>query len=225
MKYQILLVEDDAGIREVIADYFSAQEDEINIISAEDGEAGLLKIAEGKFDLAILDIMLSGLSGFDLCRELRKDNPVPVIFLTARGREEDKLHGYMLGCDDYVVKPFSLAVLYARVRALIKRARGTVLEEAIRLGGITLFPDRQLVRAEEKELMLTPKEFALLRYLMEHPNQVISREQLLVFVWGYDFEGVDRVVDNHIKKLRKKLGKNGRQIKTVVKKGYKIEER
>lgn len=230
----MLLVEDDAGIREVIADYFSSrksipgagdkqEEDEITVISAGDGEEGLARIAEGGFDIVILDIMLPGMDGFSLCRKLRKDSAVPVIFLTARGQEEDRLKGYLLGCDDYVVKPFSLAVLYARVRALVKRARGMVLENAMELGGVRLLPDRGIAYAGGEELALTPKEFALLRYLLENRGRTISRERILISVWGYDFEGSDRVVDNHIRKLRKKLGKYGKQIKTVIKKGYRMD--
>ena len=234
MKLQMLLVEDDAGIREVIEDYFSSrksipgagnkqEEDEITVISAGDGEEGLALIAEGGFDIVILDIMLPGMDGFSLCRKLRKDSAVPVIFLTARGQEEDRLKGYLLGCDDYVVKPFSLAVLYARVRALVKRARGMVLENAMELGGVRLLPDRGIAYAGGEELALTPKEFALLRYLLENRGRTISRERILISVWGYDFEGSDRVVDNHIRKLRKKLGKYGKQIKTVIKKGYRMD--
>lgn len=234
MKLQMLLVEDDAGIREVIEDYFSSrksipgagnkqEEDEITVISAGDGEEGLARIAEGGFDIVILDIMLPGMDGFSLCRKLRKDSAVPVIFLTARGQEEDRLKGYLLGCDDYVVKPFSLAVLYARVRALVKRARGMVLENVMELGGVRLLPDRGIAYAGGEELALTPKEFALLRYLLENRGRTISRERILISVWGYDFEGSDRVVDNHIRKLRKKLGKYGKQIKTVIKKGYRMD--
>lgn len=230
----MLLVEDDAGIREVIEDYFSSrksipgagnkqEEDEITVISAGDGEEGLALIAEGGFDIVILDIMLPGMDGFSLCRKLRKDSAVPVIFLTARGQEEDRLKGYLLGCDDYVVKPFSLAVLYARVRALVKRARGMVLENVMELGGVRLLPDRGIAYAGGEELALTPKEFALLRYLLENRGRTISRERILISVWGYDFEGSDRVVDNHIRKLRKKLGKYGKQIKTVIKKGYRMD--
>ncbi len=170
MKLQMLLVEDDAGIREVIEDYFSSrksipgagnkqEEDEITVISAGDGEEGLALIAEGGFDIVILDIMLPGMDGFSLCRKLRKDSAVPVIFLTARGQEEDRLKGYLLGCDDYVVKPFSLAVLYARVRALVKRAKGMVLENVMELGGVRLLPDRGIAYAGGEELALTPKEF------------------------------------------------------------------
>ncbi len=234
MKLQMLLVEDDAGIREVIEDYFSSrksipgagnkqEEDEITVISAGDGEEGLARIAEGGFDIVILDIMLPGMDGFSLCRKLRKDSAVPVIFLTARGQEEDRLKGYLLGCDDYVVKPFSLAVLYARVRALVKRAKGMVLENVMELGGVRLLPDRGIAYAGGEELALTPKEFALLRYLLENRGRTISRERILISVWGYDFEGSDRVVDNHIRKLRKKLGKYGKQIKTVIKKGYRMD--
>ncbi|MCI8976176.1 DNA-binding response regulator [bacterium 1xD8-48] len=230
----MLLVEDDAGIREVIEDYFSSrksipgagnkqEEDEITVISAGDGEEGLALIAEGGFDIVILDIMLPGMDGFSLCRKLRKDSAVPVIFLTARGQEEDRLKGYLLGCDDYVVKPFSLAVLYARVRALVKRAKGMVLENVMELGGVRLLPDRGIAYAGGEELALTPKEFALLRYLLENRGRTISRERILISVWGYDFEGSDRVVDNHIRKLRKKLGKYGKQIKTVIKKGYRMD--
>lgn len=234
MKLQMLLVEYDAGIREVIEDYFSSrksipgagnkqEEDEITVISAGDGEEGLALIAEGGFDIVILDIMLPGMDGFSLCRKLRKDSAVPVIFLTARGQEEDRLKGYLLGCDDYVVKPFSLAVLYARVRALVKRAKGMVLENVMELGGVRLLPDRGIAYAGGEELALTPKEFALLRYLLENRGRTISRERILISVWGYDFEGSDRVVDNHIRKLRKKLGKYGKQIKTVIKKGYRMD--
>lgn len=234
MKLQMLLVEDDAGIREVIEDYFSSrksipgagnkqEEDEITVISAGDGEEGLALIAEGGFDIVILDIMLPGMDGFSLCRKLRKDSAVPVIFLAARGQEEDRLKGYLLGCDDYVVKPFSLAVLYARVRALVKRAKGMVLENVMELGGVRLLPDRGIAYAGGEELALTPKEFALLRYLLENRGRTISRERILISVWGYDFEGSDRVVDNHIRKLRKKLGKYGKQIKTVIKKGYRMD--
>ena len=230
----MLLVEDDAGIREVIEDYFSSrksipgagnkqEEDEITVISAGDGEEGLALIAEGGFDIVILDIMLPGMDGFSLCRKLRKDSAVPVIFLTARGQEEDRLKGYLLGCDDYVVKPFSLAVLYARVRALVKRAKWMVLENVMELGGVRLLPDRGIAYAGGEELALTPKEFALLRYLLENRGRTISRERILISVWGYDFEGSDRVVDNHIRKLRKKLGKYGKQIKTVIKKGYRMD--
>lgn len=226
MQYRILLVEDDAGIRESIEDYFSSgKEDEIQIISASDGIEGMKKIVEAQFDLAILDIMLPGVDGLTLCREIRKSSIVPIIFLTARGSEDDRLHGYLTGADDYIVKPFSLAVLYAKAKALVKREKGMILSPVLHVGDIVLDPFKYTVTAQGKEVNITPKEYILLRCLMEHKGWVFGREELLIAVWGYDFEGTDRVVDNHIKKLRKLLGKCGAQIKTVRKVGYKIDEK
>lgn len=225
MDCHVLLIEDDEQIREVIRDYFTAQpEDTVEVICACGGSEGMERIAEAQFDLAILDIMLPDTDGFALCREIRRESIVPVIFLTARGSEEDKLKGYMLGCDDYIVKPFSLAVLYAKVRALVKRAKGMVAAEMLTAGAIELNPVQYTVTVSGKTLMMAPKEYTLLKYLMEHKNQVLSRERLLLCVWGYDFEGTDRVVDNHIKKLRKALGAEGARIKTVRKKGYQFRD-
>ena len=226
MQYRILLVEDDAQIREAIEDYFTGkEEDDIEVICARDGIEGVDAVTETRFDLAILDIMLPGMDGFALCRELRKVSVVPIIFLTARGSEEDKLRGYLMGADDYMVKPFSLAVLYAKVKALIKREKGMVGSPVLHVGDILLEPARYRVTVSGELVDITPKEYALLRYLMEHKGRVCGREELLIAIWGYDFEGTDRVVDNHIKKLRKMLGKSGIQIKTVIRAGYKIEEK
>ena len=226
MEYRILLVEDDAQIREAIEDYFiGKEEDEIEIICAKDGIEGMETAIEERFDLAILDIMLPGMDGFALCRKLRRESVVPIIFLTARGSEEDKLRGYLMGADDYVVKPFSLAVLYAKVKALIKREKGMVGSSMLHVGDIQLDPAKYRVTVGGKLVDITPKEYALLRYLMEHKGRVCGREELLIAIWGYDFDGIDRVVDNHIKKLRKLLGKSGSQIKTVRRAGYKIEEK
>ena len=225
MQYRILLVEDDAQIRETVEDYFTGkEEDEIEIIYAKDGLEGMEAAIAAQFDLAILDIMLPGMDGFALCRELRRVSVVPIIFLTARGSEEDKLRGYLMGADDYVVKPFSLAVLYAKVKALIKREKGMVGSSVLQAGDIQLDPAKYTVIVGEELVDITPKEYALLRYLMEHKGRVCGREELLIAIWGYDFEGTDRVVDNHIKKLRKLLGKSGTQIKTIRRAGYKIEE-
>lgn len=226
MQYRIMLVEDDAQIREAIEDYFIGKdEDEIEIICAKDGIEGMETAIEERFDLAILDIMLPGMDGFALCRKLRRESVVPIIFLTARGSEEDKLRGYLMGADDYVVKPFSLAVLYAKVKALIKREKGMVGSSMLHVGDIQLDPAKYRVTVGRKLVDITPKEYALLRYLMEHKGRVCGREELLIAIWGYDFEGTDRVVDNHIKKLRKLLGKSGAQIKTIRRLGYKIEEK
>lgn len=226
MKYRILLVEDDAQIQEIITDYFTAQPEEtMDIICACNGEEGVVKIVEQQYDLVMLDVMLPGADGFELCRILRKNSSVPVIFLTARGREEDKLYGYDLGCDDYIVKPFSLAELYAKVKALLKRAKGCVVSPILIVGSVELDPSRRTVAVRGEKIKLAPKEYELLKYLMEHKNMVAAREELLIQIWGYDYDGNERVVDNHIKKLRKILGHSESQIKTVITKGYKMEER
>ena len=225
MTYHILLVEDDAQIREVIEDYFTAKsEGEIQLHIAKDGQEGLAAVYEKEFDLCMLDVMLPGASGFEICRKLRQSSIVPIIFLTARGREEDVLYGYHLGCDDYIVKPFSLAELYAKVQALIKRAKGMVAGAEMVCGDITLNPVSFTVTVGGETLELPPKQYAVLKYLMENKNRVVEREWLLTRIWGYDYEGNERVVDNHVKKLRKALGTAGTQIRTVVTKGYKIAE-
>ena len=225
MAYTILLVEDDRQIREVIEDYFSDKSDStLTVICAQDGKEGLSLLKEKEFDLVILDVMLPEIDGFSLCREIRRESIVPVLFLTARAREEDILYGYELGCDDYIVKPFSPAELYAKVNAQLKRAKGMVIEKELVCGEIRINLITLQVTAKGQTAELAPKEFALLKYLMEHKNWVISRDTLLDKVWGIDYFGSDSVVDNHIKKLRRALGDAGKQIKTVVTKDYKLTE-
>lgn len=223
--YHILLVEDDSQIREVIEDFFTAKsEGQIKIHIAKNGNEGLEAAYEREYDLCMLDVMLPGASGFEICRLIREKSIVPIIFITARNREEDKLYGYDLGCDDYIVKPFSLAELYAKTQALLKRAKGLVTSPELVCGNIVLNPARFTVMADSEPVTLPPKQYALLKYLMENKNMVIARETLLIRIWGYDYDGNDRVVDNHIKKLRKALGSQGDRIKTVITKGYKITD-
>ncbi|NLJ73178.1 MAG: response regulator transcription factor [Syntrophomonadaceae bacterium] len=224
MAYRILLVEDDAELREIITDYFmDKSEGAFNIESAKTGDEGLDKIVENEYDLVLLDVMLPEVDGFTICKELRKDSDVPIIFITAKHNEQNRLYGYNLGCDDYVSKPFSLAELYAKVMALIRRSKGLIRDEVMTLGKIRLEPFRYTVYVDEVEVTLRPKEYAILKILMENHYKVMSREILLIRVWGYDFEGNERIIDNHIKKLRKSLGEAGSQIKTVIKVGYKLE--
>ncbi len=226
MTYRLLLVEDDAQITETIVDFFSAQSEGIcTIETAADGTEGLHMALSGGFDLILLDVMLPGLDGFSICRSIRAASDVPLLFLTARAREEDVLYGYTLGCDDYIIKPFSLAALYAKTLALLKRAKGTVLSRTLTCGGITLDPLTLSVTASGQPVTLPAKEFALLQYLMEHKEWVVSRDQLLDRIWGSDFFGSDRVVDTHIKKLRKALGAAGKQIRTVISRGYQLKEK
>lgn len=222
MDYRILIAEDDPRLREVLCDFFLSRGDEP--IPAADGAEALACAKEGRFDAVLLDIMMPGLNGFSVCRALRKQQDVPILFLTALSDEEDKLQGYELGADDYITKPFSLSVLYAKVTALIKRARGSVRSgDRLEAGGITLVLSSQKVYVGRREIPLTPKEYALLKCLMQHKNMVLSREQLLVQCWGYDYEGEARAVDTQIKRLREKLGDAAGCIKTVIKAGYRLE--
>lgn len=225
MVFKLLLVEDDAEMREIITDYFIEKSSgTFAISSAETGNEGYQKCFDNEYDLVLLDVMLPEVDGFTICRELRKTSDVPIIFITARHKEEDRLHGYQLGCDDYVTKPFSLAELYAKVTALLRRAKGMIRNEIMTAGSIKLDPYRYTVFVNDEEVILAPIEFAVLKILMDNLGQVVSRDSLLIRVWGYDFDGNDRVVDNHIKKLRKALGNASSQIKTVFKRGYKLEE-
>lgn len=224
--YQLLLVEDDPQIREVISDYFSKKrKGVVELHMAKDGFEGLHFVQQQEFDLVMLDIMMPGMDGFSLCKEIRRKSIVPIIFLTARNQEEDLLYGYQIGCDDYMVKPFSIAALYAKVEALLKRAKGLVGEQIFQAGKIRLNPVTYEVTAEGKEISLAPKEYALLKFFMEHKGQVLSRNTLLDHVWGFSYMGSDRVVDNHVKKLRKALGSSGSLIKTVITQGYRMEEK
>lgn len=226
MAYHILLVEDDRQLREIITDYITARTDEpMELYCAPDGAAALALFDRQPMDLVLLDVMLPDIDGFSLCREWRAKSAVPILFLTARQREEDQLYGYALGCDDYLPKPFSLAVLYAKILALLKRSKDMVLNRQLVCGAITVDLLTMQVTANGETVTLAPKEYALLKYLLEHKNWVVSRETLLDHVWGYDYFGSDRVVDNHIKKLRKALGTAGAQIKTVIGRGYRLTDK
>ena len=222
MNSKILIVEDEAKLREVLCDYFSSKGDQPLEVS--NGIQALNMVEENLFDAVLLDIMMPGLDGLSVCRAVRKTNDVPIIFLTALSDEEDKLLGYELGADDYVTKPFSLSVLYAKVMALIKRNQRKVLSgDRLESGGVVLeYSTHQVVAGKQKDI-LTPKEFAQLRCLMENRGLALSREQLLVKCWGYDYEGESRAVDTHIKRLREKLGEYASCIKTVIKVGYRWE--
>lgn len=225
MKYRMLCVEDDSQIREIIEDYFTSKTDNnFKVFSAENGIAAEKMLSENEYDLILLDVMLPYLDGFSLCRMIRKKSDVPVIFLTARTLEEDVLLGFETGCDDYITKPFSLAKLYAKCIALLNRAKGTVIDETITIGKIRINPNSMEVTVGGTKVDLANKEYELLKYLADHKNWVVSRDSILNAIWGYEYEGGDRVVDNHIKKLRKSLGSAGEQIKTVISKGYKLSE-
>ena len=222
MHNSILIAEDEPRLREVLCDFFLSKGD--IPVAAEDGVRALQLAGERSFDGVLLDIMMPGLDGFSVCRALRRNSDVPIVFLTALSDEEDKLLGYELGADDYITKPFSLPVLYAKITALINRSRGSVITgDRITVGQISLQPSSKRVWAAGETVDLTPKEYALLLCLLRNKNQVLTREQLLVKCWGYDYEGDTRAVDTHIRRLREKLGPAAGQIKTVIKSGYRLE--
>jgi len=223
MNNKILVVEDEAKLREVLCDYFSSKGDFPT--EASNGVQALDLIDKTAFDAVLLDIMMPELDGLSVCRAVRRTNDIPIIFLTALSDEEDKLLGYELGADDYVTKPFTMSVLYAKTTALIKRNQRNMLAgDRMEVSGITLVLSARKVFIGKKEILLTPKEYALLRCLMQNRNMVMSREQLLVKCWGYDYEGESRAVDTHIKRLREKLGERAACIKTVIKAGYRLED-
>lgn len=225
MDIRILLVEDDPALRETITYYLEAKsENTWAVISASDGDVGMQEILTHSYDVILLDIMLPGKDGFALCAEARKRTDAPVMFLTARAMEEDKLTGYDLGCDDYLVKPFSLAELFVRIKALLRRSEGAAESKHLCCGPITLNKTTGQVTVNGVSLDLPRREYQLLRYLLEHKNAQLTRDQLLDAVWGQDFEGTDRAVDNQIRKLRKDLGPAGTCIKTVIGIGYRLEE-
>ncbi len=222
MSYKVLLVEDSKQICEGIVDFFKNKAgDEFDFTVFNTGSEAASY--EGEFDIALLDIMLPGASGFDVCKKIRSRSDKPIVFLTALDTEESVLKGYDLGADDYITKPFSLAQLFAKVQALLKRSAPSKKErKMLETNGIELDPVALRVFVYGNEVELTSKEFFLLKALLENKGMVLTREQLLTRVWGYDFDGNDRVVDTTIKRLRKSLGDAGDQIKTSIGRGYKI---
>lgn len=220
---RILLVEDDIEIRDMICRFFQMKKDNIIVDTAKDGEEGLEKIFENQYDLLLLDVMMPCLDGFEVCREVRRYSDIPIMFITARTTQEDMLTGYALGCDDYIIKPFPLPVLYEKIKALIKRSKGLVRSDLLSAGKITLNPNNGVVKCGSQEISLKAKEYGILRVLLENKGNIVTRETLLNKVWGYDALVDDRVLDTHIKNLRKALGNCKEQLKTVRRRGYKIE--
>ena len=223
--YTILLLEDEAILRELVADYLTAKSGhQWQILPAADGAEALLLARSQPVDLAILDVMLPDTDGFSVCQELRRGSSVPILFLSARTSEEDRLRGYGVGADDYMTKPFSQAELFAKANALLRRSRGLSGKQVLVSGSVSLDVLAHTASADGRRLELAPKELAILRLLLESTGQVLRRVYLLLRLWGWDYEGSDRVVDSHVKKLRQALGPHARHIRTVFKTGYKWEE-
>lgn len=221
---RLLIVDDEMRIRKLIKKYAKFEGYEVD--EAADGMEALEKCRSNDYDLMILDIMMPELDGFSVCRELRKNRPVPVIILSARGEEYDKIHGFELGIDDYVVKPFSPRELMMRVAAVLKRTGsiGKAEKEVYEHDGLRVdFTGRQVV-LDGEALSLSPKEYDLLFYLVRNRGVALSRERLISQVWGMDFYGDDRTLDTHIKLLRKRLGRLSGRIVTLRGVGYRFEE-
>lgn len=216
----ILIAEDEKNMQDIIAEYM--QKGGHTCQTADDGVDALMLLKNTPFDLLILDVMMPHLDGFSVCRLAREMGNIPVILLTAKSSEEDKLKGYEYGADDYMTKPFSPRVLLAKVNALLRRTASSPVDTLF-AGKITLIPASRKVYADGKEVALTHMEYELLHFLMANPGQVFSRDQLLNRIWGYDFEGTTRTVDTHIKNLRQKLGGEGKHIVTLIRSGYKFE--
>ncbi|MBW4841136.1 MAG: response regulator transcription factor [Paenibacillaceae bacterium] len=223
MKRSILLVEDDVLMREFITDYFKKEQWEVH--EAENGRIALEMFEQIAVDLVVLDIMMPEMDGWSVCRRIRGKSDVPIIIMTARAEDDDQLLGFELGADEYVTKPLSPRVLVARATALMKRKEGTVGRESESqvFGGLSINRESHVVTVMGEPVNLTPKEYELLIFLVKHAGKVLSREVMLDAIWGYDYLGDSRTVDTHIKKLRAKLGDEGRYIATVIRSGYKFD--
>lgn len=221
---RIMIVEDEKQMRKIVADYM--RRGGHSCVEAEDGIEALSLLKQEFADLMILDICMPHLDGFSVCRVAREMSSMPIVLLTARTEEEDKLKGYEYGADDYMTKPFSPRVLLAKVNALLRRSQVMAIEEeTLDAGKITLLPAARRVFVDGRETALTHMEYELLYFFMRNQGIVFSREQLLDRIWGYDFAGNSRTVDTHVKTLRQKLGTEGQWIVTLIRSGYKFEVR
>ena len=222
-KYHILISDDDPVVHEALGIYLEAEG--FMFTSARDGEEAIIKFFEVKPDLLVLDLMMPKKTGIDVCREIRKTSSIPVIMLTAKGEEVDRILGLELGADDYIVKPFSPREVIARIKAVLRRIsdRGADVDDITNLG-LDVSLEKYKISYDRKTIQATPKEVELLHTLVSHPGQVFTREQLLSKVWGYDYFGDTRTVDTHIKRIRAKLPDHIAEcLKTIYGVGYKFE--
>ncbi|MEN1990126.1 response regulator transcription factor [Paenibacillus hubeiensis] len=224
MRNSVMLVEDEESIRELVSDYFTKSSWEV--VEASNGQDALAIFNSRPISLVILDLMIPRMNGWDVCKQIRTVSTVPIIILTAKFEEENKLLGFELGADDYVTKPFSPKVLVARAEALMKRVKQTGDQEdhLFRFGKTIVNDTKQSVEVNGQLIDLSYKEYDILLHLLRNKNLPMSREHLLNLVWGIDYFGDPRVVDTHIKNLRKKLGSDARYIHTVFRIGYKYED-
>lgn len=217
---RILLAEDDRVIRDITVMYLTKNGLQVDV--TDNGNSACRLIEMNRYDCIVLDIMMPGKDGREVCRLIRNKYDVPVIFLTALGEEHDIVEGYEVGADEYVTKPFSAKVLLLKINALINRYRGLLVKNGmIVIDDLVIEPAKRRVTIGGTNVALPPKEFDLLMYLLDNKDIVLTRDQILDHVWGADYEGYDRAVDTHIKKLRAALGTMGSHIETVIKAGYK----
>ena len=228
--YNILIVDDEEMIRKLIRKY--AEFDGHSVTEATDGMDAVIKFKNGTYDIIIMDIMMPELDGFSASREIRKTSDIPIIMLSARGEEYDKINGFEIGIDDYVVKPFSPKELMLRVEAILKRSRAKDKAEenkneviSLANGGLVADITARIVYIDGERIDMSPKEYELFFYMLKNKNIALSRDKLLSDVWGYDFFGDDRTLDTHIKILRKSLGKYSDFIVTIRGMGYRFEEK
>ena len=218
-KYKLLIAEDDVSLRHIVSAFFIKNGFEVD--QAADGTEACSLVMNNRYDAIILDIMMPGKDGIEVCKFIRTRYDVPVIFLTALGSENDILDGYEAGADEYVTKPFSTKLLLVKVNALINRYRGLLVKDGlVVVGEIVIVPSKRLVSINGTQVEISPREYDLLLYFIENKEQVLTRERILDAVWGSDFEGYDRAVDTYVKKLRATLGSASYHIETVIKSGY-----
>ncbi len=217
---RILLAEDDRVIRDITVMYLTKNGLQVDV--TDNGNSACQLIEMNRYDCIVLDIMMPGKDGREVCRLIRNKYDVPVIFLTALGEEHDIVEGYEVGADEYITKPFSAKVLLLKINALINRYRGLLVKNGmIVIEDLVIEPAKRRVTIGGTDVALPPKEYDLLMYLLDNKDIVLTRDQILDHVWGADYEGYDRAVDTHIKKLRAALGTMGSHIETVIKAGYK----
>lgn len=218
----ILIVDDEQRMRKLIKDFLTAKG--YSILEAGDGEEALeiYEKSKNKISLILLDVMMPKLDGWSVLRQIRQNSKVPIIMLTARGEEQDELFGFELGVDEYISKPFSPKILVARVEAILKRTNQDE-KEIKKYEGIEIDKEGRTVKVDGKQIELSLREYELLTYLVDNENIALSRDKILNNVWNYDYYGDSRTIDSHIKKIRHKLGKKGKYIKTIRGIGYKFE--
>ena len=220
--YKILIADDEIKIRETLSDYLTAKG--FSVTLAKDGESAVYSAECESFDLIILDVMMPRKDGLTACKEIREFTDIPILFLSALGEEENLLKGYRFGGDDYIVKPFPLSVLCEKITAMIKRHKGVGADHSISESGVRLNLKTRQVFCGEREISLPPKDFELLLLLMQNKGTILSRDIILNKIWGYDFDGDNRTVDTHIKRIRKAMGDKAGLIVTKTGLGYSFKK-